>query len=104
MPGQAASPSSPPAAAPSTTVTASASAPAVAPGSGAQALDSRNTVVDAVLRLQGPGVWPFDSAAQDALLSACSSVMTAVPRNSISVVATAQVWQSRILWYRNYRV
>ena len=104
LPDQAVSPSSPPAAPPSETATVSASAPAVAPGTSAQALDSRNTVVDAVLRLQGPGMWPFGGAAQDALLSALGSVMTGVPRSSISFVAAAQVWQPWISWSRHHPV
>lgn len=47
--------------------------------------------MDALLRLQGPGLWPFSGQAQDALLTALASVMTAIPKSAISVVATAQV-------------
>ena len=95
MPPQNASPASAPAAAPTadaaTSSSMNASSPAVAAGSGAQALDARSTIVDARLRLQGPSVWPFDARAQDALVSALASVMMAVPRTAINVVAVVQV-------------
>ncbi|EIE24646.1 hypothetical protein COCSUDRAFT_46891 [Coccomyxa subellipsoidea C-169] len=84
VPAQNASPASAPATAPAADTALPPAAVQV------QVQDVRNTVVDARLRLLGPRVWPFDARAQDALVTALASVMTAVPRSAISVVSVAQ--------------
>lgn len=95
---QLASPALPPA--PSAAGASSASAPAVAvmaaspPAQGQQPLDGRATVVDALLRLEGQGMWPFDSRMQHALTSALGSTIKSVGQQGISIVAMAQVLQA----------
>ncbi|CAK0761588.1 hypothetical protein CVIRNUC_002875 [Coccomyxa viridis] len=73
-------------------------APAHAPLAAAQApaplqrsaVDRRATVVDGVLQLQGPRLWPFDAAQRIALKSALIAAMPGVVADSIRIMDTEQ--------------
>ena len=77
-------------------------APAHAPLAAAQApvpaqrpaVDRRATVVDGVLQLQGPRLWPFNAAQRIALKSALIAAMPGVVADSIRIVDTEQACPS----------
>ncbi len=92
-------------------------APAHAPLAAAQApaplqrsaVDRRATVVDGVLQLQGPRLWPFDAAQRIALKSALIAAMPGVVADSIRIMDTEQArssatWSNSLYCSLSYRI
>ncbi len=65
---------------------------------GAQVVrDPAATALAAELLLQGPGVWPFDSAKQALLVSAIASVLPGIGPGAVSITGSGAPFRRRLL-------
>ncbi|EIE22301.1 hypothetical protein COCSUDRAFT_47820 [Coccomyxa subellipsoidea C-169] len=76
---------------------ATARSPSPSPPAPYVVRDPAATALAAELLLQGPGVWPFDSAKQALLVSAIASVLPGIGPGAVSITGSGAPFRRRLL-------